>query len=84
MAPVQKRQLADTSHVLFFNKFSMDSVSARIQEDKAKYTCVSSRRASLKISKRKTKLENLRNYSLIRAEELLKESVGSETPTPDV
>ena len=57
---------------------------ARIQEDKAKYTCVSSRRMSLKISKRKTKLEKLRNYSLFRAEELLEESVGSETPTPDV
>ena len=57
---------------------------ARIQEDKAKYTCVSSRRMGLKISKRKTKLEKLRNYSLFRAGELLEESVGSETPTPDV
>ena len=84
MAPVQKRQLADTSYVVFFDNFSADSVLARIQEDKAKYTCVSSRRMSLKISKRKTKLEKLRNYSLFRAEELLKESVGSETPTPDV
>ena len=40
--PVQKRQLADTSYVLFFDNFSADSVLARIQEDKAKYTCVSS------------------------------------------
>ena len=82
--PVQKRQLADTSYVVFFETFSADSVLARIQEDKAKYTCVSSRRMSLKISKRKTKLEKLRNYSLFRAGELLEESVGSETPTPDV
>ena len=64
--------------------FAADYVLARIQEDKAKYTCVSSRRMSLKISKRKTKLEKLRNYSLFRAEELLEERVGSETPAPDV
>ena len=69
--------------MLFFDQFSSDSVLARIHEGKAKYTCVSSTRQALKIGKRKTKLEKLSNYSSIRAEELLKQSVGGETPTPE-
>ena len=82
--PVQKQQLADTSYVLFFDQFSSDSVLAKLHEDKAKYTCVSSTRQALKIGKRKTKLEKHRNYSLFRAAELLKQSVGGETASPEV
>ena len=81
---MQKRQLADISYVLFFGIVSADSVWARIQKDNAKDTCVSSTRQSLKIGKRKTKLERLRNYTSIRAEELLKESAEAVTPTKDV
>ena len=72
---VQNKKLANSSFVLFFDQLTAENILKQIEKDSSKYKCVNVKGDSLKICKRKTKLERKRNYGLARAEEILTEQL---------
>ena len=74
----------NASFIMFFDQYTADEVFKTIKSDEDKYTYVSSTGEALKISKRKSRMEEPKDYCLGLAAEILTEQSASQQSRPAI